>query len=100
MTKTSARFIVKESWGYGTRNGIRINETTAPRVLARSTVNGLIRELRQYHNDYSSRVTDVGSAGWRILTARHWNNGFENIRVLHIMPSTAYNRIARNGMDA
>lgn len=87
------RFIVKESYGYGHRGGIRINETSAPRELAYSTVTGLIREYKYYAGGSADRITDVESAGWRLITAHHWINGFENIRVLHIQKSTVYNRI-------
>jgi hypothetical protein len=88
---SNQRFIVKESYGYGHHTSILINETTAPREVSQSRKNALIREYRQYDNDYG--VSDVDSAGWRIITARHWINGFENIRVLHIRPSTTYARI-------
>jgi hypothetical protein len=87
------RFIVKESYGYGYSRGIRINETSAPRELAYSTVTGYIRELKQWASGHADHITDVDSAGWRMITAHHWINGFENIRVLHIQKSTAYNRI-------
>lgn len=93
---TTQRFIVKESYGYGHRQGIRINETSAPRELAASTVRGLIAEYRAYASGHADTVHDVPAdknAGWRTITARHWINGFENIRVLHIRPSTTYARI-------
>jgi hypothetical protein len=89
----NTRFIVRESYGYGHRGGIRINETTAPRELARSTVNGYIRELKNWAGGYADHVTEVYSAGWRLITAHHFINGFENVRVLHIQKSTVYNRI-------
>lgn len=91
------RFIVKESYGYGHRGGIRIEETTAPRVLARSTVNGLIRDQRQYASGHADHISDVISAGWRMLTAHHWRNGFENIYVLHIREATAF-ALTENGL--
>jgi hypothetical protein len=88
------RLIVRESYGYGHRGGIRIiNETTAPRELARSTVNQYIRDLKKWAGGYADHITDVESAGWRIITGHHWINGFENVRVLHIQKSTTYNRI-------
>ncbi len=95
------RFIVRESYGYGYagrpgtsgQHFTRINETSAPRELARSTVNGLIRELKGWASGSADHITDVDSAGWRLITAHHWINGFENIRVLHIQKSTVYNRI-------
>jgi len=101
----STRFIVKESYGYGHRGGsfahgatfvgpgIRILETSAPRELARSTVNQYIRELKAWASGHSDHINDVQSAGWRLITGHHWINGFENIRVLHIQKSTVYNRI-------
>lgn len=89
----SDRFIVRESYGYGHRGGIRINETSAPRELARSTVNGLIRKYKAWASGHADHSTDVDSAGWRLITAHHWINGFENICVLHIRKSTVYNRI-------
>lgn len=83
------RYEVTESYGYGHRHGIRINERTAPRVLARSTVNGLVRELRQYASGYADTVHDVTGpeTGVRLITAHHWINGFENIRQLSIRPT-------------
>ena len=90
------RFIVKESYGYGHRGGIRINGTSAPRELARSTVNGLIRQYKGYASGYADTVHDVPAeqnAGWRLITVRHWINGFENVLQLHIQKSTVYNRI-------
>lgn len=92
----SDRFIVRESYGYGHRGGLRINETTAPRELARSTVNGLIREYKSWASGYADSVRDVPAernAGWRMVTARHWINGFENVRVLQIRKSTVYTRM-------
>lgn len=92
----ASRFIVKESYGYGHRQGIRINETTAPREVSQSRKNALVREYRAYASGYADSVYEVPAdrnAGWQTVTASHWINGFENIRVLHIRPSTTYARI-------
>lgn len=92
-SKIPVRFIVRESYGYGHRGGIRIIKTTAPRELAYSTVTGYIRDLKKWAGGYADHITDVNSAGWRLITAHHWINGFENIRVLQVQKSTVYNRI-------
>ena len=92
----SKRFIVKESYGYGHRAGIRINETTAPREVSQSRKNALIREYRSYASGFADIVHEVAAdvnAGWQLVTARHWINGFENVRILHIRPSNIYQRI-------
>lgn len=85
MMSTSTRVTVTESYGHGTRTGIRITETTAPRELAASTVRGLIAELRHYACGYADTVSDVTSNGDRLITATHWINGFENVRQLRIV---------------
>lgn len=90
---STQRFIVRESYGYGHSRGIRIEETSAPRELSRSRVNALIREYRSYASGYADRISDTDSAGWRLITAHHWINGFENVRILHIRPASDYWRI-------
>jgi hypothetical protein len=80
----ATHYEVVESFGYGHRAGIRINESTAPRVLAGSTVRGLIRELKGWANGYADSVHEVNSGGARLITATHWVNGFENVRQLRI----------------
>ena len=84
------RYEVIESYGYGHRDGIRINERTAPRNLAESTVRGLIRELKQWASGYADTVSDVTGpeTGVRLITGHHWINGYENIRQLSIKPVT------------
>jgi len=81
---TQQKQTVVESYGYGTRMGIRFNESTAPRDLARSTVNALIREYRAYASGFADTVHEVNSGGDRLITASHWINGFENIRQLRV----------------
>jgi hypothetical protein len=87
------RFFVRESYGFGHNRGIRLNGTTASRELAYSTVTNYIRDLKAWASGSADHITDVNSAGWRLITAHHWINGFENIRVLHIQKSSAYNRL-------
>lgn len=77
---TSKRYQIIESWGYGHRGGIRYADVTEPRVLAASTVAGLVREVRRWASGHADTFSDATSDGWRVVIASHWVNGFENIR--------------------
>lgn len=81
------RYEVVESYGYGYRSGIHIDETTAPRTLAASTVRGLVASLRQWASCPADHVSEIIGDSERLYAAHHWINGFENIRTLRIQPT-------------
>ncbi len=84
----SQRCEVTESYGYGTRAGIRINERTAPRTVSASRANALVRELKRYASGFADSVSDVTDTetGVRLVTGHHWVNGFENVRQISVRP--------------